>query len=131
MNDYLWDGSGPPDPEVVRLETLLGALRAPEPAGARPAAPRRKRRLVLWSAFVAAAALVLTSAGAWWARRPSGPAWEVTLLHGEGATARQLHVGQWLETDASSRARLKVGTIGEVEAEPRTRLRLDDAGGGP
>ena len=24
---YLWDGSGEPDPEIVRLETLLGQLR--------------------------------------------------------------------------------------------------------
>ena len=25
-DDYLWDGSGPPDPEVARLEALLSPL---------------------------------------------------------------------------------------------------------
>ena len=31
-NDYLWDGSGEPDPEVQRLELLLGRLRHDRPA---------------------------------------------------------------------------------------------------
>jgi len=31
---YLWDRSGPPDPEVVRLEQLLGTLRSTRPASA-------------------------------------------------------------------------------------------------
>ncbi|HET6273692.1 MAG TPA: hypothetical protein VFG32_11965 [Bacteroidota bacterium] len=35
-----------------------------------------------------------------------------------------LDVGEWLETDASSRARVEVGMIGEVDVEPNTRLRL-------
>ena len=26
-DDYLWDGSGEPDPEVKRLETVLGRYR--------------------------------------------------------------------------------------------------------
>jgi hypothetical protein len=26
-DDYLWDGSGKPDPEVERLERLLGRFR--------------------------------------------------------------------------------------------------------
>jgi hypothetical protein len=33
-------------------------------------------------------------------------------------------VGQWLETDAASRARVEVGRIGEVSVEPNSRLRL-------
>ncbi len=33
MSDrYLWDRSGPPDPEVARLEQLLGTLRSAQPA---------------------------------------------------------------------------------------------------
>jgi hypothetical protein len=33
MNEgYLWDRSGEPEPEVARLEQLLGRLRRPEPA---------------------------------------------------------------------------------------------------
>ena len=35
-----------------------------------------------------------------------------------------LNVGDWLETDSKSRARLKVGMIGEVDVQPESRLRL-------
>jgi hypothetical protein len=41
--------------------------------------------------------------------------------------ASQLRVGQWLETDHRSRARVDVGLIGEVTVEPDSRLRLIDA----
>ena len=30
-NDYLWDRSGPPDPDVERLEQMLGRLRTTPP----------------------------------------------------------------------------------------------------
>ncbi len=40
-----------------------------------------------------------------------------------GRTGR-LRVGQWLETDGSSRARVHVAGIGHVEVEPNSRLRL-------
>jgi len=30
-NDYLWDRSGPPDPDVERLERMLGRLRTTPP----------------------------------------------------------------------------------------------------
>jgi len=36
----------------------------------------------------------------------------------------KLGVGQWLETDASSRARIEVAAIGEVEIDPNSRVRL-------
>jgi hypothetical protein len=56
-DDYLWDKSGPPDPEVARLERLLGRYRY-EPGGA-PAptlAPPRRRalRALFWSGAIAA-----------------------------------------------------------------------------
>lgn len=35
-----------------------------------------------------------------------------------------LQVGEWLETDAKSRARLKVGLIGEVDIQPDSRVKL-------
>jgi FecR-like protein/putative zinc finger protein len=40
---------------------------------------------------------------------------------GESGT---LGVGQWLETDASSRARIEVAAIGNVEIDPNSRVRL-------
>jgi hypothetical protein len=36
----------------------------------------------------------------------------------------RFRLGQWLETDAASRARVDVGSIGEVNVEPNSRLRL-------
>lgn len=38
-----------------------------------------------------------------------------------------LKLGQWLETDATSRAKVAVGAIGEVRVEPNSRLRLVNA----
>jgi hypothetical protein len=46
-------------------------------------------------------------------------------IHGESLTDRaEFHVGDWLETDERSRARIEVGMIGQVDVEPGTRLRL-------
>lgn len=59
------------------------------------------------------------------------PAWDVARLAGaplvgvervEGSS--RLAVGEWLETDASSRARINVANIGQVEIEPNSRVRL-------
>jgi hypothetical protein len=36
----------------------------------------------------------------------------------------KLAVGQWLETDSSSRAQIDVASIGRVEVDPNTRIRL-------
>ena len=49
-------------------------------------------------------------------------AWKVTWLAGAGPGS--LRVGQWVETDDSSRALITVGRIGHVEVRPRTRIQL-------
>jgi ferric-dicitrate binding protein FerR (iron transport regulator) len=58
-------------------------------------------------------------------------AWEVARLEGSpmiGANRIEgngrLAVGEWLETDASSRAQLSVANIGHVDIEPNSRVRL-------
>ena len=68
-HDYLWDGSGEPDPEVVRLETLLGRLRQPGALPALPARPRRVRRTITWTlaGLSAVAAALLIAAAGWYA----------------------------------------------------------------
>jgi hypothetical protein len=38
--------------------------------------------------------------------------------------AAKIAAGEWMETDSSSRAGIKVGDIGSVEVEPNTRLRV-------
>jgi anti-sigma factor RsiW len=61
----------------------------------------------------------------------SRPGWEVARLVGApriGSSAigakGQLAVGEWLETDGASRARISVASIGQVEIDPNTRVRL-------
>ena len=131
-DDYLWDRSGAPDPEVERLEELLGRYRQREPAPlSLPPA-----RVTFWPgwlrplAAVAALALLLL-ASLWLLRLPNDTAWEVMRLAGAPRVGSQaldgsgrLSVGDWLETDAASKARINVGVIGEVEVEPHTRLQL-------
>lgn len=64
-----------------------------------------------------------------------GPSWKVTMLSGaptcDGAPVDEqarLFVGDWLETDASSRAQVEVADIGTVDLEPSSRLRLVESG---
>ena len=132
-DDYLWDGSGKPDPEIERLERVLSPLRSDRPAPALPAAARRRVRGGRLAALAAAASLLLAASGLWLVARRPEASWEVTRLEstpsGETvAGVERLRVGQWLETGDSARARVKVGVIGQVEIESGTRLRLVDAG---
>jgi ferric-dicitrate binding protein FerR (iron transport regulator) len=42
----------------------------------------------------------------------------------------QLKVGQWVETDARSRAEIAIGELGAVRVDPRSRVRLSATGAG-
>ena len=145
--DYLWDRSGPPDSDVVRLETQLAKFRH---AGQAPqfSAARRQRWSWLAPHFLVpslAAAALLFLLGVWVGRPPAAErtpssgapstgmptSWEVAALSGEPriGAARitekgRMAIGQLLETDATSRATIKVGQIGQVEVEPDSRIRL-------
>ncbi len=132
-DDYLWDGTGKPDPEIQKLESLLAPMRYAQPAPEfewqpQPALKIRQRGWTRWrTAFALACALAMI-AGSWWFLHP-GPSYEVVSLAGSPQieSARgggRLGIGQWLQTDANSRARIRVGDIGEVEIEPKTRIRL-------
>ncbi len=76
--------------------------------------------------YAAALVVVLAAAGYWYSTRPAKPRWEVERLDGfSNVTATgSITVGEWLQTDSKSRARIKVGDIGTVEVQPNTRLRL-------
>ncbi len=86
-DDYLWDRSGEPDPDVQRLESLLRPLRshqpAPEWAVARPA-PRRPGRT--WLPLAAAAGLVLAAAIGWTWTRAARDGWALARLEGTSWT---------------------------------------------
>ncbi len=76
IDPYLWDRSGPPDPETARLERLLAPLahaeplRETPPAPAAPPTPITKRRNVTWIGVgvlaAAAAALLLVKTQTTW-----------------------------------------------------------------
>lgn len=141
-DDYLWDGSGEPDPEVQHLENVLGRMRhrgkAPE-FSAPTVRPRVIRMRLFWRTAAIAAAVIL--AGVLWislrrARSVTSPqsGWEVARLAGTpeigtrvlGAAEQsgKLGVGQTLQTDGQSRASVSVDDLGEVQVEPDTRVRL-------
>ena len=126
-DDYLWDRSGAPDPEIARLEALLGRYRHQTPF-------RMARGRRTWLA-VAAVLVVVVACSAFALlirfRWPSGEAWPVIALSGTpmidgvpvGPDAR-LAVGRELRTDARSRAMVRVARVGEVEVAPNSAVTL-------
>jgi hypothetical protein len=133
-NDYLWDGSGTPDPEVQHLEKLLGRFKYKRPSSGVAATlswPARSplRRTGWW---LAAAAVVLLASSIWVAHfLRYRDAWTIASLQGAprvagGIAAREKtwKVGEWLETDAASRVDLQVDRLGKIEVEPNSRLVL-------
>ena len=130
---YLWDRTGEPDADVVRLEELLSRYRH---RGALPQLPARTppQRRVIHAAMqilVTAASLVLVAMAAWFADAVRQKGWNVQPLAGQPVVAgvaiqapALLPVGEGLTTDGSSRARLDVGSMGVVDVEANSRLRL-------
>ncbi len=144
-DNYLWDGSGEPEPEIQRLEGLLGKFRHDRPAPVFPEIIRDRRwtffprRMRLFPVLATTAAVVaiavvtflvhgrkpapVTVAG-WDVSRVAGaPRVGPGAMNGKGGTGR-FGVGQMLETDHQSRASLRAAEIGQIEVEPSTRLRL-------
>ena len=146
-DDYLWDGSGEPDPEVQKLESMLGRFRHDRPAPSfeqiadvRPAKQRGSFFSLRWSYQLGAVAAVLVVAvAAFFLLRPIpaenfGPAWDVARLEGtprvgwhsigEKTGPGKLRIGQTLVTDSSSRAAITLDETGRVEVDGGSRLRL-------
>ena len=151
-NDYLWDGSGEPDPEIQKLEALLGEYRHDSPAPVFPEIVRDRRwtffplRMRLFPALVTTAVAVLVVGVVTFLVHGKKPlplaavGWDVSRLAGTPRIGRnaitgnegpsRLGVGQVLETDDQSRASLQAEGIGQIEIEPSTRLRLLNMGKG-
>jgi hypothetical protein len=134
-NDYLWDGSGEPDPEIRRLEALLGKFHHDRPAPVFPEIPPGKR----WPFFSWRPRLfpVLATTGALGAiaivtflvyiakpKSAPGAGWDVSRVAGtprigrnkvSGKETSRLGIGQVLETDPQSRASLRADNIGQIE----------------
>lgn len=153
-DDYLWDGSGEPDPEIQKLENVLGKLRHNRPAPAFPAATLQPpaRRLRLWRpalfpvAAVVAAILAITAVTTFvvrQSRHASGSSvagWDVTRVSGAPRVGSQtlesnhakgkLVSGEVLETDGRSQANIRLEELGEIVVDPDTRLRLPESNQG-
>ncbi len=78
-----------------------------------------------------AAVVVIALVGFLVGNIPGRGSWNVATLEGSPCVGTtpidvkgQLGHGEWLETDKNSRARVSVGSIGELVVEPNTRLRL-------
>jgi hypothetical protein len=143
--DYLWDKSGEPAPEILKLERKLVVFRHRRRVPEFPEiVPARRRRfpwtwLELFPVLTASAVALLIVAGVMIlvrGRKPvpvNGPGWDVSDIAGApriggNALGRNgtgvFRVGQTLETDAQSRAGLRAEDVGEIDVEPSTRLRL-------
>ena len=124
--DYLWDRSGPPDPEIERLERTLAPLRYrlrnPEPVAKRPPA--------LW--WAAAAAVALVAVGLSRLAMPAAHVtpWQVSRMAGasqmgarEAAPAMALRTGDVLRTGAGSELSLQSDPVGQIDIGPDSELR--------
>ena len=134
---YLWDRSGEPDPEVQRLEALLGRHRLTVPSSGQPRPPPRRRWALRGAIGLAAAAVACAAAIALLPRLGQpGTEWRVTSAGGasiggvafEGRGA--LRVGEALETGAGSHAELHAGAVGKIEVAPGSLLRLVQSSSG-
>jgi hypothetical protein len=142
-DDYLWDGSGKPDPEIQTLEALLGKFRhdrqAPEfprmvPGRRWTFLPPRVRLFPALATTAAVAAIAIAIFLVHGRKSPPGVGWNVSRVAGmprigpKAISGKEkpslLGVGQMLETDSQSRASLQADDTGQIEVDPSTRLRL-------
>ncbi|MFN0245999.1 MAG: FecR domain-containing protein [Kofleriaceae bacterium] len=139
-DDYLWDGSGDPDPDVAKLEELLRPLAHDRPMDElRMRRPKRRRApwIVAGIAAVAAAAVLVLivrrgdtpsacEGGDGFAFQASGDS-VVSCSGGAAGSASiakgVLPVGGVLDTGTAS-ARLVIADIGSAELSAQTRIRL-------
>lgn len=115
MNDhYLWDRTGPPDPESQNLEALLRPLAdagTPRRAHTNQTNTNRTKTSLWWTL----AAALLLAAGLYF--RPTAPGWDTP----QG----RLAVGQWL--NATQATHLSVASIGTLDVAAGSRLRLESS----
>lgn len=115
-------------PLITPPDSLWDSIeRAADRGDAVPSSSPRR----VWQVAMASALVITAGLAYWFATRPVAGTWQVERLAGQptsgsrviGTTAH-IPAGEYLETDAASRARIRVGSIGEVELSPGSRLRL-------
>ena len=145
-NDYLWDKSGAPDPELQRLESLLAELRhtdrplrvpsaTPQEQSVVPSAARNLSSISMhhlranWLPRLAAAAVILLAIAALFfvpSRRVTapelGPSWNVANIEGTPQIGVQSILGK------HAAAKLHVGQTLTTNSTSRATLSEDDLG---
>jgi hypothetical protein len=143
--DYLWDRSGPEDPEIARLERSLGMLRAPDtppplhlPASEAPSGTPPSVHVTLAGGgdderampglgrfvlpFAVAATITLAVATLWLSVNPYGPrpSWQISRLDGMPRVGSQAMAGPT--------GQLPVGEWVETDSRARARIRVAHIG---
>lgn len=126
----------PPDgplrdlPLVEAPGSVWASIEASMDAGERPRRARGPLFLKWWPAL-AAACLAAAAIVYWNAAVRLRPQWDVARIEGAPSVGSKpiglnshIEEGQWLETDGSSKAMIRVGTIGTVQVDPNSRVRL-------
>jgi hypothetical protein len=136
-DEYLWDRSGPPDPEIVALEHLLSPIGtrvtgAPLRLAVLPAGRRRNASRIIFA--LATAAIVLLAVLPRWLARPFVPgarAWHVVQADGPATISSRtiqqgstLSVGETLRTARTGQVGIEFGDVGHVDIGPSTEVRL-------
>jgi hypothetical protein len=125
-DEYLWDRSGEPDPEIERLETLLSPFRY---RGGRPA------RDYSWWAVAAAAVVAI---GVWQLSSPrtatEKTSWQAVRMEGSPLVngravgdPANIYTGQRIETDATSRVEVRSDFVGQVQLEPNSEMYVKES----
>lgn len=104
-DQYLWDRSGEPDPEVARLEALLSSYRYRPPR-------RRTPRVIL-----AIAAALIFAGGLTYLLIPK----QISIWEMAG---KRIPIGQTIETGPDTGARIEATSFGQVELDPNSRLQI-------
>src|SRR5471030_3173706 len=125
--EYLWDRSGPPDPEIERLERTLGPLRYRHRGEVNREMPKRPR---IWLAAAAAVALAAAGLSQLAAPGAGNTGWQVTNLEGaarmgdrSAAVSMQVRAGQVLRTAGGSEISLQSDDVGKIDLGPDSELR--------
>src|SRR5512133_2403261 len=131
-SDYLWDRSGPADPEIQRFETLLSSYRMAERPLRVPERETQGLSLRAWRLgfALAACAVIVLVLFAYRSFNTARIGWQFVAEQGhpdvEGRSMRSgvLHVGQSLETTSGELVRMQVASIGEVEIRDQSQVQL-------
>src|SRR5262245_52153714 len=126
-DDYLWDGSGPPDPEIEGLERTLAPLRYRPRVEALPAPRRGPVRN--WLAAAAAVLLAVVAVRQVSTPVPPPTGWQVTVIEGSARVGRDqagvsmpLRAGQVVRTGSDSNLRLEAEDFGQIDIGAHSEL---------